>query len=296
MNARMPAASDPSPRPGRLVLLGHPVAHSLSPTFQNAALDAAGVHLRYEAFDVAPHELRGVLEELRRVSGAGNVTVPHKRAVAEACDVLTETARAVGAVNTFWCARDGTLVGDNTDVAGAAAALRAVTGAGRASTQPRVALLGAGGAAAAVVEAVVRVWPDAHIAVWSRRPADAAAFAARSSGNTAHAFTTDEALGAADLVVNATPLGLGSGDAFPCAVERLPRHAAVLDLVYGSRETAWVRAARAAGHDARDGLLMLVEQGAAAFERWFGRAPDRDRMWRAVEERTGRTFAAEAVP
>lgn len=296
MNARTPAALDPSPHPGRLVLLGHPVAHSLSPTFQNAALDAAGVDLRYEALDVHPHALRGVLDDLRRVRGAGNVTVPHKRAVAERCDIVTETARAVGAVNTFWCAADGTLVGDNTDVAGAVAALRAVTAHGRTSTPARVALLGAGGAAAAVAEAVARAWPDARVVVWSRRPAGAAALAARSSGHTTAAVAIDGALGAADVVVNATPLGLGPGDAFPCAVEQLPRHAAVLDLVYGPRETAWVRAARAAGHNARDGLLMLVEQGAAAFERWCRRAPDRDRMWRAVEAQTGRTFAAEAAP
>jgi hypothetical protein len=103
--------------PGRLVLLGHPVRHSLSPRFQNAALRAAGIPLAYEALDVHPDALGNVLIQLRSENAAGNVTVPHKAAVAAACDRQTGTAIRTGAVNTFWC--DGTrLVGDNTDVAG----------------------------------------------------------------------------------------------------------------------------------------------------------------------------------
>lgn len=281
-------------RVGRLVLVGHPVAHSLSPAFQNAALVHAGLALRYEPIDVAPVELAAVLRTLRAQAGAGNVTIPHKRAVAAACDVLTPLARAVGAVNTFWCA-GGALVGDNTDVAGARAALGALVrmrNADRATTDRapvrRVALIGAGGAAAALVCAVTDAWPDGEVRIWSRRREQAARLAAALPGRVVVADTPRDALGGADVVVNATPLGLDHGDPLPCAVPALPDGAAVFDMVYGPRETAWVRAAREAGHAAQDGIVMLVEQGAHAFERWFGRAPDRGAMWAAVCERTGR--------
>lgn len=279
--------------PRRLVLLGNPVAHSLSPVFQNAALDAAGLALRYEPVDVPADSLAGVLAQLRHVRAGGNVTVPHKTAVAGACDTLTDLARVLGAVNTFWCADDGSLVGDNTDVVGAEAALRALAGRRNARNSPRVALIGAGGAASALVEAVRRLWPGARVAVWSRRRDASDALAARFADVCAPAATLGAALGDAGVVVNATPLGLHDGDPLPCPVASLPPGAAVLDLVYAARETAWVRAARADGHPASDGLLMLVEQGAAAFERWFGRAPDRARMWQAVEAQTGRSRGAE---
>lgn len=275
--------------PRRLVLLGHPVAHSLSPTFQNAALLAAKLALRYEALDVDPDALPRVLGELRAEGGAGNVTVPHKTAVADACDALTDVARAAGAVNTFWHAADGRLIGDNTDVAGAAAALAAIRLGTAEARAPRIAVLGAGGAAAALVLAAVRVWPAARVRVWARRPGQAATLAERFPGHVERAPTSEAALDSAALVVNATPLGLGVDDPLPCDVTALPRRAAVFDLVYGAKETAWVRAARGAGHDAHDGLAMLVEQGAAAFSRWFAVEPDRARMWAAVEARTGRT-------
>src|SRR6185503_21322356 len=98
--------------------LGHPVVHSLSPTFQNAALQAAGIHVRYEPVDVAPHDLETVIAQLRGEGVAGNVTVPFKERMHDACDVLAPLAERVGAVNTFWVTGDGDLVGDNTDVHG----------------------------------------------------------------------------------------------------------------------------------------------------------------------------------
>ena len=110
-----------NPLPERLVLLGHPLGHSLSPALQNAALRAAGIPLTYEPVDVPRSVLDDTLADLRRKRAAGNVTIPHKEAVRAACDRLTDTARAVGAVNTFWTAVDGALVGDNTDVGGFAA-------------------------------------------------------------------------------------------------------------------------------------------------------------------------------
>ena len=157
------------PLPGRLVLLGHPVAHSLSPRFQAAALRAAGIALEYEAMDVLPAELARVAALLREAGAAGNVTVPHKEAFAACCNRLSPVAERVGAVNTFWT-EEGDLVGDNTDVGGFDTAVRNTVGV---PTAPfTVAVLGAGGAASAVLAAVER-WEGATAKVWARTMARA---------------------------------------------------------------------------------------------------------------------------
>ena len=109
-------------QPERLVLLGHPVAHSLSPTFQNAALQASGIPVRYETLDVDGADFEQTVERLRAENVWGNVTVPYKERMREACDSVTPLAERVGAVNTFWLDEDGRLIGDNTDVGGFAAA------------------------------------------------------------------------------------------------------------------------------------------------------------------------------
>ena len=263
--------------PGRLVLLGHPVRHSLSPRFQNAALRAAGIPLVYEALDVPPGELAGVLVQLRAVRAAGNVTVPHKAAVASACDRHTGTAIRTGAVNTFWCEGDR-LVGDNTDVAGFRAL--ALTVLGRDPEGAVVGLLGAGGGAAAVC-AVADTWAGARVVVHARGRERAEALRDRFPELVRLASSPIEAIRDATIVVNATPVGL-HGDAVPVAVGDLPRDAAVMDLAYRAGQTPWILAARRAGHRAADGLEMLIAQGAEAFERWFGREPDRDVMRKAL--------------
>jgi shikimate dehydrogenase len=266
--------------PGRLVLLGHPVAHSLSPAFQNAALRRAGLPLTYEALDVEPAALADVLRGLARQRGAGNVTVPHKEAVAGLCDALTPLAARVGAVNTFWTGGDGRTTGDNTDVGGVDAAVRTLLG--RAPANLRVALIGAGGSAAAVLAAAER-WPGCYVAVWSRTAERARALASRFDG-VAHATEfLAEATRDAELVINATPIGL-TDDGIPLPPALLRRRTAALDLVYrrDGAPTPWVRLARARGLRAADGLTMLVEQGALAFERWFGVVPDREAMWGAI--------------
>jgi shikimate dehydrogenase len=263
--------------PGRLVLLGHPVSHSLSPRFQNAALHAAGISLRYEALDVAPEALAATLAELSHQRASGNVTIPHKEAVAALCVRRSPLAERCGAVNTFWH-EDGALVGDHTDVGGVDAIAHALLGQRRDAA--RVALLGAGGSAAAVVAAVER-WGSASVRVYSRTMDRARALASRFGAMVEVVSDVDAALDGAALVVNATPIGLHDDD-LPVAVERIPDGAAVFDLVYRAGETAWVRAARNAGHRAADGEGMLVEQGALSFERWFGIEPDRNAMWSAL--------------
>jgi len=263
--------------PGRLVLLGHPVAHSLSPRFQNAALRAADIPLVYEAIDVPPQALRRTLAELAELDAIGNVTIPHKEDVAACCARLSPLAQRCGAVNTFWH-EDGQLVGDNTDVGGVDAIATRLLGDAR--TGATVALLGAGGSAAAVVAAVER-WGDARVRLYNRNVDRARLLAARFGAVVEVVDSAAQALDGAALVVNATPVGL-KDDALPVPVAALPPAAAVFDLVYRANETAWVRAAREAGHRAADGEGMLVEQGALSFERWFGVAPDRGAMWRAL--------------
>ncbi|MEO6331927.1 MAG: quinate/shikimate dehydrogenase, partial [Gemmatimonadaceae bacterium] len=136
--------------PSRLVLLGHPVSHSLSPVLHGAALASAGLEMTYEAIDVAPQRLAHEMAALVASGAAGNVTIPHKEALARICDRLTPTAALADAVNVWWV-EDGELIGDNTDVAGFHALARRVLGCPPGCE--RVALIGAGGAAAAVLTA-----------------------------------------------------------------------------------------------------------------------------------------------
>jgi shikimate dehydrogenase len=263
--------------PGRLVLLGHPLSHSLSPRFQNAALVAAGLPLRYEAVDVDPTAFEDVVASLEAQNAAGNVTIPFKERMRDACDVLTPLAQRVGAVNVFWIEEDGRLVGDNSDVGGFDAAVATLLGA--CPRDITVGLLGAGGAAAAVL-AAVETWPGCTAHVYNRTPERARLLCERF-GAVAQPVDDVGVIAGAQLVVNATSIGIRD-DAYPLSPSLIAPGAAVIDLVYRPGETAWIRALRARGHRACDGLPMLIEQGALAFERWFGFAPDRDVMWRSV--------------
>jgi len=263
-------------RPRRLVLLGRSLSHSLSPVFQNAALRQAQLPVVYETLDIPASALDDALERLEREEAAGNVTIPYKEKMFERCDRMSDTARRAGAVNTFWFER-GELAGDNTDVGGfEAAAHRLLDGAPRDLT---VGVLGAGGAAAAVLTAV-ETWTGCTALVQNRTTERAEALCARFS-NVAQPSDAATLARRADIVVNATSVGLRD-DALPIDPEQLRPGAAVLDLVYRPGETAFVRAARRRSLRAVDGLVMLVEQGALAFERWFGFPPDRDVMWAAL--------------
>lgn len=272
-------------RPGRLVLLGHPVSHSLSPAMQNAALSVANIPVRYSVEDVVSGELQTTLAWLAKQGAGGNVTIPHKEWATRLMGRLSPVASRIGAMNTFYTEDDGALVGDNTDVAGFGALVQHALG--RIPEGARFAVIGAGGAAAAVL-AAVEMWSGCSAAVYARNEERAAKLAARFHGV---ARIQSMSLGRAldcDIVVNATPVGLVD-DEMPVPLSSLSRNATVLDLVCRLGETAWVRAARASGRNASDGLPMLVGQGAAAFEIWFGIQPDREAMWRAVKEATGRT-------
>lgn len=263
--------------PGRLVLLGHPVGKSLSPTFQNAALTAAAIPVRYEALDVDGADFERTIDLLRAENSWGNVTVPYKERMREACDDVSPLADRVGAVNTFWIDENDRLVGDNTDVGGFTTAVETLLG-----DLPRdmtIGVLGAGGAAAAVLEAI-DAWPGCFAHVYNRTPERSRMLCERFR-TVAQPVDDIGVIAGAQLVVNATSIGLRD-DSYPMDPAMIAPDSAVIDLVYRRGETAWVRALRAEGHRAADGTVMLVEQGAIAFERWFSVEPDRSAMWEAI--------------
>ena len=268
----------------RLLLLGHPVSHSLSPRIQSAALAAAGIQGTYEALDVEPDAFEKTVTRLRQPRVGGNVTVPFKERMHDACDELSALARRVGAVNTWWVDQEGRLFGDNTDVPGFEAAASELLGTRQAPRDLSVGVLGAGGAAAAVL-AAAESWPGAVVHVYNRTPERARVLCERFGPNV-QAADDIGVVGGADLVVNATSVGL-TNDEFPIDVALLAPDASVLDLVYRRGGTAFVRELRARGRRTMDGLTMLVEQAAFAFERWFDVTPDRSAMWAAARDVSG---------
>ncbi|HEX7240452.1 MAG TPA: shikimate dehydrogenase [Longimicrobiaceae bacterium] len=273
----------------RLVaLLGNPVSHSLSPLVQNAALRAAGLDGVYLALRCGAAELPGLLRGIARAGGAGNVTVPHKEAAALAVERRTGAVERTGACNAFW-SEGGEVWGDNTDVAGFAAAAAALLG--REPRGARVLLLGAGGAARAVLCALADAGAD-QVVVVNRTPAraDSLLERLRAPGTRLARAASAEALAGErfDLAVHSTPLGLRPGDPLPLAPGRGPIVGAGLDLVYApGGETPWVRALRAAGVPAADGTEMLLRQGAAAFRRWWGVPAPLEAMRAALPAREG---------
>ncbi|HEV8670296.1 MAG TPA: shikimate dehydrogenase [Candidatus Limnocylindria bacterium] len=247
-------------------LLGHPVAHSLSPAMHNAAFAALGLPHRYEMRDVEPNRLADVVEALRRddVLGA-NVTIPHKEAVLGLVDELADEARRIGAVNTI-VRRASRLLGDNTDGYGFA---RALAAAGVEVAGKDVMVLGAGGAARACVAAL----GGARIVVVAARGLDRASALAAAAGKPVRAIPWADARRTAkiDVLVNATPVGLHGEDLLSSfSFTELPR--AVVDLVPTRTETPLVRRARQA-QDVLvvDGLSMLLHQAARSFTLWTGR-------------------------
>jgi shikimate dehydrogenase len=247
-----------------LVILGDPVVQSLSPQMHNAAIQALGLDGVYVALHTPGARLAAVLDALAAVGAAGNVTVPHKEATERYVSRKTDTCVRAGACNTFWV-ENGALVGDNTDVAGILACARRLADGAR-----RWLVLGTGGSARAV--AVAAAHAGAELLVRSRAPERARAFAdwAVTRGARARAAGGVERERAeVDLVINATPLGLKPQDPLPLEPAALRGAKAALDLVYAAGETRWVRALRAAGLTAQDGREMLVDQGAAAFARFF---------------------------
>jgi shikimate dehydrogenase len=258
-------------------VLGDPVSHSLSPIFQNAALRAAGLDAIYVALRCSRAAAPALVDALARSGGGGNVTLPHKQVILRAIEAPTDAVDRTGACNTFWL-ESGRVCGDNTDVSAFLAATHALNGS---TAGARALLLGAGGAARAAACALL---DDgiARIDVLNRtrdRAEDLRARLDKGDNRVRVAESIEVAAGEQfDLVVNATSLGLRDSDPHPVDLSRLAHVGAAIDLVYRPGGTAWSEQAAALGIPAADGLEMLLHQGAAAFELWWGRPAPMDVM------------------
>lgn len=274
-------------------VIGSPVTHSLSPAIHNAAFAASGLDWVYTAFDVAPGAARDALAGMRALGIAGlSVTMPHKDDVAAAVDVLDPASAALRTVNTVVLQADGRLAGHSTDGDGFVASLR---DAGHDPAAMRVVVLGAGGAARSVIDALVRNGAD-RIVVVNRSP-DRALAAAELAGARGVVGTMDD-IATADLIVNATSIGMGADAGDPASgpfdMNLIEARHIVADLVYHPLETALLSAARSRGAVAVDGLGMLIHQAVLQQQWWTGLRPDPMVMRAAAEHELARRAAAHA--
>ncbi len=277
----------------RVGIIGHPVAHSLSPVFQQAALDEAGLDITYELWDTPGDELADRVSSLRSEETLGaNVTIPHKEAVVPLLDELDELAARIGAVNTI-VNRGGVLHGYNTDGRGFLAALKA--GLDYDPQGENVLLLGAGGAARGIAFAMAEAGTKT-LAIWNRTATRAEKLAAdvAATGPSVGAEADLKALARYDCIVNCTSVGMdgtGTESESPCDISSARNDAIAVDIVYKPAETRFLRGARARGMRTLPGLPMLIHQGALAFEHWTGRTAPLEIMTKAAEE----ALAAEAA-
>ena len=269
-----------------LGVIGWPIAHSLSPAMQNAAIRAAGADFSYIAMPVAPERLRQAVDGLRSLGFRGfNVTIPHKTAVMELLDEVDDDARRIGAVNTV-VNDEGRLVGYNTDVDGFVDGL---SGTGISVAGCGAAVFGAGGAARAVLWGLLREGA-ASVTIGVRNPEKAQralSDLAEPGRVTILSWESDDwraALRNALLLVNTTPLGMTprTEESPPVDWTCVAPSAVVYDIIYTPYRTAFLRAAETRGHKVLNGVPMLVGQGAAALTRWTGIRPSREAMEEAL--------------
>ena len=264
-------------------VIGHPIAHSRSPALHGYWLKRYGLRGHYIPMDVAPADLAEVLRMLPRMGFVGvNITIPHKESILGIADIITDRAALIGAANTLIFRKDGKIHADNTDGAGFIANLRQNAPNWDPTAGP-AAVLGAGGAARAIVAALIEVGvPEVHIANRTRPRADAirADFGAKvvvhewvQAGNMIEGAAT---------VVNTTSLGMVGKPDFRVPLDGLDPAAVVTDVVYTPLMTQFLIEAGEMGCTVVDGLGMLLHQGAPGFERWFGQRPEVDAATRAA--------------
>ncbi len=256
-------------------VIGDPIRHSLSPAIHNAAFRELDLNWVYLAFSVREGRAEDALQAVGVLGLGGlSVTMPHKRAVADLCDELSDDARTLRSVNSVTPLANGRLRGDSTDGEGLVRSLRDVNiDAGGRS----VLLVGAGGAARAVALALCRV--GATVGVAARNPAASESVCALGKGIETVAWEQRDAMAyEADIVINCTPIGMLSDARLPIDALVLHPGQCVVDLVYQPIETPLLAAARLAGTQTVDGLGMLIHQAAMAFALWTGREPSTEAM------------------
>ena len=264
-------------------VIGDPVRHSLSPALLNAAFTTAGLDWVYVALPVAEGDAGAALDAMRRMDIGGlSVTMPHKEAVAAAVDRCSPAASALNAVNCV--RREGDqLVGENTDGEGFVRSL--VGELGVTPADRRFVVIGAGGAARAVIRALAAAGA-ADVAVVNRTR-ERAVVAAELAGEAGRVGTSDD-VATADVIVNSTPVGMGADTALPVPDELIePRHV-VADLVYHPPTTPLLDAAAARGARTMNGLGMLLHQAAIQFELWTGHTAPVAEMRTAAEAELAR--------
>lgn len=262
-------------------VIGHPVRHSLSPALHNAAFRAAGIDWCFVAFDVAPGAAREAVAAMQSLGiGGFAVTMPHKADVAAAVDEVDVAAAALGSVNTVVLRDDGSTFGASTDGAGFVDSLRSD---GVDLVDRRVVVLGAGGAARSIVDALGRSGV-ADVAIVNRTEATAVSVATLTA--TARVGDVSD-IAAADVLVNTTSVGMGTGE-IPIDAALLHDRLTVADIVYHPLRTALLAAAEAAGARTVDGLGMLVHQAVLQQRLWTGISPEPDVLRRAAEAELAR--------
>ena len=268
-----------------LGVIGDPVAHTSSPAMHNAALEALGLDYVYTAFHVAPDELQQAMVGMRALELAGlNVTVPHKQAVMAYLDEISPEAQAIGAVNTV-CNRDGRLSGFNTDAFGIIESLKVY--GGMDPLPVRVALLGAGGAARAILYALLAREEVAEVLLLNRtvEKAESLKDDLDDAGKVWTGPLADSGLiSDAGLVINATSIGMHPHEETSPLADSSCLHGEMLvvDIVYNPLETTLMRQARSVGARTINGLGMLAWQGARSFEIWTGTMPPVEAMMKAA--------------
>ncbi len=258
-------------------VIGHPIAHSKSPHLHGYWLRRYGIKGHYVPMDVGQTDLKDVLATLPKLGFVGlNVTIPHKEAVLHLADIVTDRAALIGAANTLIFRKDGRIHADNTDGSGFIANLRQNAPAWVPTAGP-AAVFGAGGAARAVVAALIEVGvPEIRIANRTRPRAEALRADFGAKLKVVDWVQAANMLEGAATVVNTTALGMSGKPDFRVPLDALEPSALVTDLVYTPLVTQLLRDAAAIGCVTVDGLGMLLHQAAPGFERWFGHRPDVD--------------------
>lgn len=271
------------PRIPLAAVIGSPIAHSRSPALHGYWLKRYGIKGFYIPMDVAQVDLPLVLRTLPKMGFVGaNVTIPHKEAILQIADVISDRAALIGAANTLIFRKDGKIQADNTDGAGFIANLRQNAPHWVPSSGP-AAVFGAGGAARAVIAALIEVGvPEIRLANRTRARADALRSDFGAKVHVQEWVQADAMIDGAATVVNTTSLGMTGKPDLVLPLGSLSPQALVTDLVYTPLKTQFLIEAEERGATVVDGLGMLLHQAAPGFERWFGQRPEVDEATRAA--------------